>query len=203
MANSRVAVINLALQLLGSARIGSPTQEGKNAEETNACFDALRDAEQRAHVWVFTLERAILTPHAAVPLFTYGYAFPLPIGCLRIIKPTRTVLDWKIENHAGSPAILTNDGTSIQLRYVKRVTDESKFDPLFTIMLACSIAWWCCETITQSNTKKEAIEKRYALARNEARKVNAFEKVPDQGPVDEWLTAMSNGGLADSSWLQE
>lgn len=203
MANSRVAVMNLALQLLGAARIGSPTEAGKGAEELNACYDPLRDAEQRARFWNFTLERAILAPHATAPVFHYGYAFPLPTGCLRIMKPTRTTVDWSLENHAGAPSILTNDGTSIPLRYVKRVTDEAKFDPLFTIMLACSLAWWCCETITQSNKKKESIEKRYALARTEARQTNAFEKVPLQSAPDEWLTAMSNGGLADSSWLQE
>lgn len=203
MANSRVSIINMALVLLGAARIGAPEDEGENAETLTFTYDNIRDAEQRANIWHFTRKRKILAPSSVAPAFGYRYAFNLPINCIRIIKPSLTTPDWSIENHEGTPSILTNDGNSIQLRYVERCTDETKFDPLFSIMLSCSLAWWCCERITQSNSKRDAIERRYTASRLQAYKTNAFERVPLQSPPDEWLTAMSNGGLADSSWSQE
>jgi hypothetical protein len=113
------------------------------------------------------------------------------------------VLDWKVEYHEGAPAILTNEGNVLYLRFIQRVENEAIFDPMFVMMFAASLAWQCCEKITQSNSKKDAIEKRYRQLRLDARRMNAFEKVPDQGPVDEWITAMQTGGLADSSWAQE
>lgn len=203
MANSRVNIINLALTLLGAARVGAPDEEGENAEALTFCYDNIRDSEQRANIWHFTRKRAILAPSSVVPAFGYGYAFPLPTNCLRVIKPSLTTVDWSIEQHENTPSILTNDGNVIQLRFVERVMDETKFDPLFTMMFACSLAWWCCERLTQSNSKRDAIERRYTASRLQAYKTNAFERVPLQSPPDEWLTAMSNGGLADSSWSQE
>lgn len=205
MANSRVAIMNLALQLLGAPRVGAPDEDSKNAIETNACFDILRDYEQRANAWNFTLCRAVLAPSATAPAFTYAYAFPLPVNpfCLRVLLPSRTELDWKIEYHTGAPAILTNDATAIYLRYIGRIEDEAIFDPMFTVMLACSIAWHCCETITQSNSKKAALLERYSLVRREARRMNAFEKVPDKNPVGSWVTAGMTGSLVDASWGQE
>ena len=147
--------------------------------------------------------RKILAPSAVVPAFGYGYAFPLPAECLRFLKPTQTVLDWSLESHEGSPAILTNDGNVIYLRYVGRVIDENKLDPLFVMMFAAHLARHCCEKVTQSNSKKQDMETRYQKYRLEARRGNAFEKVPDQGPVDEWITSMQTGSIVDSSWMQE
>lgn len=205
MANSRVAIMNLALQLLGAPRVGAPDEDNKNAIETNACFDILRDYEQRANAWNFTLCRAILAPSATAPAFTYAYAFPLPTDpfCLRVLLPSMTELDWKIENHLGSSAILTNDGAALYLRYIGRMEDPTKFDPMFALMLACSIAWHCCEVITQSNSKKQAIMERYTLIRREARRMNAFEKVPDKQPIGSWVTAAMTGSLVDASWSEE
>lgn len=117
------------------------------------CYTMLRDRELRAHSWNFSIKRAVLAPSSVAPAFEFAKAFPLPSDCLRPLPPARDV-DWTIEYHNGSKHILTNEGTVIYLRYVSRVTDETQFDPLFADMLACKIAWHCCEEITQSNQKK-------------------------------------------------
>lgn len=202
MAQSRVSIINFGLNLLGQERVGSVDEPGP-ATDCNAVFDLLRDYEQRANAWVFTRKRAILAPHGVAPAFGYLYAFPLPVDCLRPLKPVDASLDWSIESHEGLTAILTNRDAVIQLRYLARITNETKFDPMFAVMLGCRIGFYLCEKLSQSNTKREMCEHTYQQARMEARKMNAFEKVPQQGPVDPWLLAMSDGQLADNQWNQE
>lgn len=203
MAVSNVSICNLALQKLGQSRIVSLDEDNSNARHCNVCFEPLRDRELRAAMWNFSVKRTTLAAHATAPDFTYSYAFPLPVDALRVILPARLGLDWKIENHEGSPAILTNDGTSLELKYVAKITDPTKFDALFVEMLACKIAWHLCEVITQSNTKKQAVNQEYLELKREAKRINAFERTPEEEPQDSWIAARQQGSIyqSDRSWI--
>lgn len=189
MAASEVAIGNLALQKLGAPRISSLLEDSRNARAINACYEHLRDKALRSHPWNFSVTRATLAATATAPVHGYNYAFRLPADCLRLLPPARSDLDWRVENHEGARAILTNDGASIDIRYIARIVDSTMFDESFTEMLACLIAWHTCEEITQSNQKQEAIIGAYRDARAEARRANAFESISDEPPEDSWLLA--------------
>lgn len=197
---SQVRVANLALQKLGAQEIVSMDEDTRERRSITRCYTMLRDRELRAHNWNFSIKRAVLAPSSVVPAFEFAKAFPLPSDCLRPLPPARDV-DWTIENHNGSKHILTNEGTVIYLRYVSRVTDETQFDPLFADMLACKIAWHCCEEITQSNQKKADIEREYDKAKADAKRTNAFEQATPQEPEPPWLTARYAGDRGQN-WLR-
>jgi hypothetical protein len=203
MATSVVSIANLALQKLGEPPIVSMTENSAGARAMHACYEGLRDRELRANLWKFAKRRATLAPHATQPAFTFTYAFPVPNDFLRLIKPARVGLDWHLEYHEGVQAILTNDGDSLEIRYIARVTDPTVFDPLFVEMLACKMAWHCAESLTQSNNKKMAAMDEYKGVRNEARQINAFEVNLQPVPVDEWLTARWHGQLINQEWDEE
>ena len=197
---SQTRVANHALQKLGAGLISSMDEDTREARTVKACYSILRDRELRAHSWNFSIKRAALAPSATVPAFGFAKAFPLPADCLRILPPARDV-DWTIENINGASHILTNEGTVIYLRYVARITDEAVFDELFVDMLACKIAWHCCETITQSNQKKADVMEEYKDARAEARRINAFEQASPQEPEPPWLVAR-RAGSGEQNWLR-
>ena len=197
---SQVRVANLALQKLGAQEIVSMDEDTRERRAITRCYTMLRDRELRAHNWNFSIKRKVLAPSSVAPLFEFAKAFPLPADCLRPLPPSRDV-DWTIEYHEGSKHILTNEGTVIYLRYVSRVTDETQFDPLFADMLACKIAWHCCEEITQSNQKKADIEREYDKAKADAKRTNAFEQATPQEPEPPWLTARYAGDRGQN-WLR-
>ena len=197
---SQVRVANLALQKLGAGEIVSMDEDTRERRAITRCYSMLRDRELRAHNWNFSIKRKVLAPSSVAPLFEFAKAFPLPADCLRPLPPARDV-DWTIEYHEGSKHILTNEGTVIYLRYVSRVTDETQFDPLFADMLACKIAWHCCEEITQSNQKKADIEREYDKAKADAKRINAFEQATPQEPEPPWLTARYAGDRGQN-WLR-
>jgi hypothetical protein len=199
MATSEVSICNLALQKLGAARIVSMSENSRNAKTVNACYEALRDTELRKYLWNFAKRRASLAASSTAPAFTFAHAFPVPADSLRVIKPVRLGLDWTIEQHDGGVAILTNDGAPLQIRYLARVTNPALFDPSFVEMLACKIAWHCCEDITQSNTKKAALTEEYNVHRADARRTNAFELPSLEEPEDSWLAARQGGSR---NWLR-
>ena len=197
---SQTRVANHALQKLGAQLITSMDEDTREARTVKACYSILRDRELRAHSWNFSIKRVALAPSATVPAFGFAKAFPLPADCLRILPPALHV-DWTVENINGVSHILTNEGTVIYLRYVARITDEAVFDELFVDMLACKIAWHCCETITQSNQKKADVMQEYKDARAEARRINAFEQASPQEPEPPWLVAR-RAGSGEQNWLR-
>ena len=183
---SEVSIANSALQKIGGGSVTSLTEDSRNARAVNACYEEMRDAELRANAWNFGRKTAILAPDSAAPVDTdYTYAFTLPTDCLKPLPPARYALDWQIEGGK----ILTNDGTSIKLKYVWRVEDPNVMDVLFREMLACRIASQICYEITQSNTLIQGIGEQYKMAKLEARKSNAFERNSDEPPEDGWLVA--------------
>lgn len=203
MPASETSICNLALQKLGASRIVSLSENSRNAESVSAAYPQQRDNELRKYLWKFAKKRATLAASAVAPAFTYDNAFPVPADFLRLIKPARLGLDWHLEHHDGGLAILSNDGAPLQIRYIARITNPALFDPCFVEMLACKIAWHCCEDITQSNTKKDAIHQEYLEAKAEARRTNAFEQNKQPEPVDEWLMARRTGQLVNTEWDEE
>lgn len=199
---SKIQIINLALQNVGASRIGA-VEDTELGLEADAVYETIRDAELRANAWGFAVVRKNVSAHATAPPFEFERAFPLPVDCLRIIRPVRQDLDWRVESHEGVNAILTNqDASPLQLRYIFRAS-EAKFDPLFTLMLACAIGWQIAERVTQSNSKRDAIRQRYIDVRREARRLNAFERVPDKSPIDSWVSGGSVGQFAGIDWGEQ
>jgi len=199
---SEVSISNLALQLLGAARITSLTEDSVNAREANSCYAEMRDLELEKHRWRFAVARASLAASATAPDFDFDNAFPLPTDFLRLRMPNRTNLDWQIENHENQLAVLTNDSGPLEIVYIKKVTDPNIMVPTFRAALAARMAVQMCEKITQSNTKLENARVSYREAINEARRSNALQRIADEGPEDTWVTARVNGGGArpDLTW---
>lgn len=200
MAASEVSICNLALQKLGAKRITALTEDSNNARQVNACYATLRDKELRQHPWKFAIKRAVLTPSATAPAFDYTYAFPLPSDCLRLLLPNRANLDWKRETQDGQQVILTNEGDSLNIRYIARITDPNQFDVSFVEALASKIAENCCEQITQSNEKKDRAENDHRVAIAEARKTDAFEDTSQDPPPSSWETGRLAGNGPATSW---
>lgn len=188
---SKVEIANRALQLLGAKRIVSLTEDSRNARAVNAAYEPVKKAELRKHPWGFAITRVALAADATAPAFTKTNSFPMPSNCLRPLAPDPEVnyndLDWIIEGRA----IITNDSAPLNLRYVRDVDDPNIMDPLFREALSAKIAREICEEITQSNTKISTADAVYKEAIDEAKRVNAIEKVAAKPPEDEWITVRS------------
>jgi hypothetical protein len=179
----------MALQKLGAARVNALTENSRNARSCNACYELLRDEEMGAYPWNFAKTRTVLAPSAAPPAFDFAYAFPIPTDTLTILLPNSSFLDWKIEQQGGQTCILTNQGASINLTYIAKVTDPTRFDPSFALALAYKMAFHMCEEITQSNEKKQDAAQSYKDVIARAKRNNAFQNESVRPPTDSWLTA--------------
>ena len=193
VSSTKMDILNLALQSVGATRAGS-AQDTELSQEADFCYPHLKRAELRQNGWVFARKRTTAAALSTPPAFEFANAFPVPVDCVRIIKPVRQNLDWSLEVHESQLCILTNQSAPLYLRYIWDAT-ENLFDPLFVKMLAYAIGWHIAEKVTQSNSKRDAVKDMYITMRREARRMNGFERVPDKEPISEWLTAPQVGAF--------
>ena len=180
---SQVEICNRALQELGELAIASIDEGNKRARECKRAYEPVLRAELRKPIWNFSITRIVLAPDSDTPAFDYDYQFTFPTDCIVPIMG-RNDTDWTIEGRK----ILTNASDTLNLRYVRYVTDVNEMDPLFREAFAMSLAARMAEVLTQSNTKKaQALETRQRVL-NEAKLANALLKLPVD-PVDNtWIS---------------
>ena len=197
MAASDVAIANLALTKLGDLRITSLSENTKPAREVSAVYAMLRDKLQRTYNWRFCVKRAVLAAEVDVPVFDYSFQYPVPSDCLRILQinayyPAPDLSDLISsggqEYQLEGGKILTRSSGSLNLRYLCRISDPTKFDTAFDEAFAASIAYNVAESLTQSDSKKSMALQDYRIALKEAIRANAIENPPESIADTTWLT---------------
>jgi len=188
---SVVGICNRALQKLGANTITDISASSVQARACNLCYETLRDAELQAHKWNFAIDRAELAADSPAPDWGKQNSFTLPSDFLKLADPdpedNSSVTDYEIEGRK----IFTNFSAPLYIRYVRQVTDPNEMDVLFREALACRMAMEMCETLSQSNSKKESLRSDYILAIREARKSNAIARRPQEPEVTSWTSERS------------
>ncbi len=199
---SQVQICNQALTRLGAQRITSLLDDSRNASTLNALYDIKRDAELAAHPWTFAIRRVELPASATAPAFTWAYQYPLPSDYLAMVQVGDSYVFYQadesgalfdIEGTDSGQAVLTNEASPLQVRYIKRITNTGLYPALFVEALACRLAAESCDAITQNLSKQQAMWDQYKEAIRRARRQNAIELPPRTVPPSSWVRAMLEG----------
>lgn len=179
-------VCNAALTKIGEKRItsqGFATPTNERERLCNEHYERLRDAELRKNIWNFAVERAVLSADATAPTgVDYSTRYALPADFIRFVEIHETE-DHQVEGGF----ILCNVTSTINLRYVKRVTVVNSFDPIFYDALACRIGIELCDRITQRRSKRSDVVAEYTAFMMQAASVDAIENPRDDMTEDEWI----------------
>lgn len=197
---SSVEIANLALGMLGAGTITSLDENSKAARTVKVQFDLQRDSELRAHRWKFAIARATCVALASAPASgPYLLQFQLPTDFLKELDigdayPGMDLSDYRSsfpnsDYRVEGGLILTNLPSPLALRYIRQVTDCSKFDGCFVTALAAKIAWMSCESLTSSAQKRQLAIQEYNLAIKLAIRANALESPPEYPADAEWVMA--------------
>ncbi len=144
MAESNTSICNQALGKIGSKRIndfGDKEEESLQAIQCRLHFEPTRDALERSHSWRFARARVILSQDTNDPVFEWDNQFILPNDFLRFrsVFEEESVFSRSDRHAIEGDRYLTNFD-AVNLRYIKRVTDPAKFDPLFTKLFTWLLA---------------------------------------------------------------
>jgi hypothetical protein len=125
-------IANRALSLIGEPAISSLDDGTVAGRVIGLQYEVVRDSLLRSHPWDFAIERVELSREVDGPLFGWGYSFPLPSDCLRVIEFNAVDADKCSKSFGVEGDRLVTNSTSARIAYVKRVTDPSRFDAIFT-----------------------------------------------------------------------
>jgi len=147
---TEVEICNLALGHLGdTATVASidPPEGSAQAEHCSRFYPVARDILLQAHDWNFSTRRIQLAQLSEVP-YGWTYAYARPDGALDVFDiQLPETMDFARESQAfvcevdadGNDVIYTDVSNAVA-RYTMRVTDTTKFPPLFTLALSWQLA---------------------------------------------------------------
>jgi len=192
MAASPVEICNQALGWLGGNLIISLDDNTTEAKLCKANYAPLRDAVLVDREWTFAIKRFEPSRLAQDPVYGYDFLFQIPIDCLRVLQVsaagreiddgifvegsfksatrggTGTGREQRIEWLREGDRIIVQVFKRINMRYITRIEDTTKFSSAFDQCLAARIAMDIAIPLTNSLPIQEQMLKLYAAKLDDA-----------------------------------
>ena len=171
MAISETSIANLALSKIGALRITNiDTDTSIAAQHCREHYGISRDELLRSHAWAFALGRSTLSADSDTPDFEWDYQYQLPADCLRVLSLYGTPYPYAIEGEK-----LLTDASEVDLRYIKKITDPTKFDVLFVEVLVLQLAVNLAIPLSQDVNLAERAAGELISKTKRARMINSKE----------------------------
>jgi hypothetical protein len=187
-------IVNMALTKLGHDEITTIGEANKAGRLSARWYVPVRDALLRSHPWNFAVKRASLASSATdTPEFEYEYSYPLPSDFLKMIRTYAESEgfedDYRIEHGTDGTVLRSHDDADVEIEYIARVTDVSRFDPIFVQCLALNLAAAMCMALADNANLLMAIKEELKEITPAARTTDAQEGTPRAMMADPWVTA--------------
>jgi hypothetical protein len=199
---SSIDIVNLSLSKLGSAtRIISLNDGTQEAITAKLFYDPIRKELLSQNDWSFARKRASLAALVDTPVYGFERQFELPSDYLSLISVGEffpphdysTVRNFNNSEYAiENGMILTDKEAPLKILYTADIVDTEKFSASFVIYMATYLAYHMCEEITQSNTKKQLLEKEAADMRQKAVSFDRMQKPPQYLGGGSWEDSRVN-----------
>lgn len=146
---SVIFICNLALSNIGKEGISALTDAGAEARACNQFYEHTRDIMLQSYPWRWAGVTASLAEIPNTKPGQWAYAYRRPTDCLkaRWVRPKYAVDDPVLSRQEEIVIPYEVEGTTIFtnlsptfLRYTSRITDPSRFDPLFVDALSWHLA---------------------------------------------------------------
>ena len=157
--HTSVEMANLALAHLKEAPIRDFDFSSVASRWFRNHYAAYRDAYLGMHDWDFATELVNLPADAETPPFRWACRYRKPNDALRLPqqtldgKPTGQIIPFEVVGQW----VMSDCEAPFPLRYIRRVTREVEFSPLFAHGFGLFLAAGCAHVITGKNSRAEAL----------------------------------------------
>lgn len=197
MAASETDIANSALVKIGVDTISALSDNTKAAKLCNARYAYTRDEILSQHPWNCAKKRASLALDGAAPAYYFTARFALPADFMKWFDSDMDLDDeWSLES-----GYILNFKSTLNITYIYKLTDTTKFDPLLTESIAWRLAADLAYPMVQSVTLAQQCWKAFGDTMALARSKNAQERgsIQQVGAYD-WLQArLTSNGLGTSN----
>lgn len=171
MATSAVEICNSALIKIGAEKINALSDNNARALIMNEQYDKKRRYLLTVHPWNFAIGRAELAENATAPINGWDNAYDMTSDVLRVLEINDDdEQEWVVEGRQ----ILT-DESECKIKYIKDLTDVTKFSNHFVEVLATLLAADTCMALKGNATHAANLYNVYLRMLSEARTMDAQE----------------------------
>lgn len=170
---SAIDIINLALAHLGEDPTVSsidPPEGSAHAEKAKRFYPIARDVALEMRNWSFAMKRVVLA-ELTNDSDAWAYKYALPADCLRavgVLPPGVMNEDKDSEDYVIEGQYLYTNAPEATLRYLFKLTDTTKFTPMFvnavSWLLASYLAGAICEDKAVKTWCYEMFERELSLS---------------------------------------
>jgi hypothetical protein len=188
VASADVDIANSALAKLGAPLIVALTDNVRAAVICNEQYAKMRRKLLSSHPWNFATRRIALAATANTPVYDYSAEFLLASDVLRVLETDLPEDEpWEVEFNVDNNKVLLCNYSAVNIKYIKDITDPSKFPPYFEEALAWLLASDIAYTITQSSTLAQYAYTAYKKEVAEARSMDAQEAGRQSFETNPWI----------------
>ena len=200
-----VDIVNMALQRIGSAKKVASLEEASPEAATGAFWYAMhRDAALSSYAWPWATRRVQLqrldtgTSPVEPPHSGWACVYALPDECLTALylwtgrrnPPPELRVPFTVALAANSEArVLLTDMANAELVYVARLTDASRFPPLFAQALSYLVAAELARTLRKDEALAARMEGLWEVAKARAAASAANQAQGDEPPLPDYIRA--------------
>ena len=201
----KIRIWPMALGYVGTRTVAAEDERCEEAVQCSLYWDAARRQALRDYPYNFARRRAWLAETALPEVYAveWTHAYALPDGWLKVHHLVnagrRRLIHADAAHERRAPFLLaaTDEGAELLLTdaapalisYTSDVPDTSRFDDLFTGMLARKLAVMIAVPLLKNNTGKvNELAQLYSASLPDARQANASEH-KERPAVDSWLAA--------------
>jgi len=181
--NGEVGICNRALLQIGGDTIKSFDDGVVESNLANLMYADLRDAVTQEATWSHARARAgPMARLVEAPPFEYKFQYLLPPECIRVVwagnDPNGIIPLSKYTVEGRN--LLCNLESGLYIKYMRRVSDTSKFPPLFAEALIARLAAEWSIPLTQSKSLKEMHYKIYLQKLEDAESMDGLQGTSEQ-----------------------
>ena len=186
MAVTKTSICNMALMPIGSQRIHDIDDDtDETAILCNFYYDIIVDEVLRSHEWNCAIHYQSLAELSSddddyiledYESFSYQYTLPTDPKCLRVLS----IPEYPDENYEIMGEYLLCNLETVVLKYIKRITDPTKFDPLLVQAIAYRLAAELALKISSSPGIRDDMLKMYEWQLNRAATIDGIESEAPQ-----------------------
>lgn len=181
---SAVDIVNLALARLGdSAEVTaiSPPDGSAQAAQAARFYPIARDALLEMHDWAFATRRAVGS-ELDVTVDGWEYVYQLPNECLKVLNVWQSGQsdeaegwDFLVESDSDQGTVIYTNCPEATFRFIVRVSDTTKFTPIFTTALSFILASYLAGPILKGETGMQVSQSMFKLFMSEFAKAAASD----------------------------
>ena len=197
MADSEVAITNMALTMLGADRITSMTESNERANVCNTVFDMTRDEALQEHPWIFATEIQTLALLSSTNLTAWTYKYQIPaspkyLGTQDLMDTSGTI--WENVSYEIIGDVLYTELEDARIRYTKQETNPQNFSAKFDTYLATLLASKVAFRITKNLKLADRMLGLAELQKNGAIGSDVESSPNEEAPPGLWNDARGSSG---------